>query len=164
MRKHLKRHAIKADLFFLVPFFLLYAGGAALIVWDLVRRARETGVTPDLNLAGLLSIVFGLILALAGAFTLRTNYSSTLVIREGHKLVVHGVYGVVRHPIYLGAILVALGMPIVTSSWVAIPPMLLLIPLFAYRMRIEERLLLQEFGDEYLKYMARTKRLVPFLY
>ena len=76
----------------------------------------------------------------------------------------HGIYRVVRHPIYLGAILVTLGLPIGTSSWIALPPMLLLIPLVFYRMHIEERLLLEEFGDGYRAYMARTKRLVPFLY
>ena len=96
--------------------------------------------------------------------TLRKNYSSTLVIRRGHELVTNGIYRVVRHPIYFGAILVVLGMPIGTASWIALPPMLLLIPLVVYRMGIEERLLLAEFGDDYRAYMKRTKRLVPFLY
>ena len=164
MLKHIKRHAIKADAFFLVPAFFLYIGGMALVAWDIIRREGETGVDQALNPVGLLLVVLGLAFVLVATFTLRKNYSSSLVIRKGHELVVHGIYRVVRHPIYLGAILVTLGVPIGMSSWIALPPMLLLIPLFVYRMRIEERLLLEEFGDDYQTYMARTKRLVPFLY
>lgn len=106
----------------------------------------------------------GLVFVLVAPVTLRKNYSFTLVIRRDHELVTSGIYRIVRHPIYFGAILVALGLPIGTASWIALPPMLLLIPLVLYRMGIEERLLLEKFGDDYRAYMERTKRLVPFLY
>lgn len=161
---HIKRSAIKADLLFLIPAFLLYTTGMLLLAWDLGRRPGETGLVALLSPAGVVSVVIGLVLAVGGAVTLRTNYSSTLVIRESHELVDRGLYRVVRHPIYLGALLVVLGLPLGTSSWIALPPMLLLIPLVLYRIRIEERLLLEEFGEEYRSYMRRTRRLVPFLY
>lgn len=164
MLEHLKRHAIKADAFFFVPAFFLYVGGMALLAWDVNRREGVTGIEQALNPVGLLLVALGLVFLLVAAFTLRGNYSSSLVIRKDHKLVVHRVYRIVRHPIYLGAILVTLGLPIGMSSWIALPPMLLLIPLLLYRMRTEERLLVEEFGDDYQAYMARTKRLVPFLY
>lgn len=156
---HIKRHAIKADAFFLVPAFFLFCGGMALLGWDVIRRQVAT-----LSPVGLVLVGVGLVFLLVSPLTLRGNYSSTLVIRKDHELVVSGIYRVVRHPIYLGAILVTLGMPISTASWIALPPMLLLIPLVVYRMGVEERLLLEEFGDDYRAYMERTKRLVPFLY
>jgi protein-S-isoprenylcysteine O-methyltransferase Ste14 len=81
----------------------------------------------------------GLVFVLVAPVTLRKNYSSTLVIRRDHELVTSGIYRIVRHPIYFGAILVALGLPIGTASWIALPPMLLLISLVLYRMGIEER-------------------------
>jgi protein-S-isoprenylcysteine O-methyltransferase Ste14 len=162
--EHLKRHAIMADAFFFVPAFFLFIGGMAFVAWDIGRREGDTGVAQAWNPVGLLLVVLGLAFVLVATFTLRKNYSSSLVIQEGHELVVHGIYRVVQHPIYLGAILVTLGVPIGMSSWIALPLMLLLIPLFVYRMRIEEHLLLEEFGDDYQAYMARTKRLVPFLY
>lgn len=165
MLEHLKRHAIRADAFFLVPAFSIYVGGMGLVAWDVIRRVGESGsVAPILNPAGLLLVALGLLFLLVGAATLRRNYSSTLVIREGHQLVEHGIYRVVRHPIYLGAILVSYGVPIGVSSWIALPPMLFLIPLFVYRMGLEEGLLIEEFGDDYRAYMSRTRRLVPFVY
>lgn len=164
MLEHLKRHAIRADVFFLVPGFFLLVGEGALIVWDLFRRDGGPDALQTFGSVGLLLVGAGLGLALGGALTLRSNYSSTLVIRNSHELVVHGIYRFVRHPIYLGAVLVMLGGPIGTSSWIALLPMLLLIPLLIYRMGVEEGLLLEEFGDQYRVYMSNTKRLIPFIY
>ena len=164
MVEHLKRHAIQADVFFLIPGFFLLAGEAALMVWDLFRREGGPDALQTFSTAGLLFVVAGLGFALGGAVTLRSNYSATLLIRESHELVVHGIYRFVRHPIYLGTILVMLGGPIGTSSWIALLPALLLIPLFIYRMGVEEGLLLEEFGEEYRVYMSNTKRLIPFVY
>ena len=164
MLEHVKRHAIKADVLFLLPAVFLCCGGGVLIVWDLFQHEKETGAAPVLNPVGLLLVGVAIVVVLAAALTLGKNYSSTLVIREGHELVVHGIYRIVRHPIYLGTILCMLGLPIAVSSWSGLPPMLLLIPLFLYRIRIEERLLLEEFGDDYLAYMKRTKRLIPLVY
>jgi protein-S-isoprenylcysteine O-methyltransferase Ste14 len=164
MLEHLKRHAIKADVFFLVPGFLLLMGEAALIVWDLFRREGGPDALQAFSPVGLVPIIAGLGFAVGGAVTLRGNYSSTLVIRQGHELVVHGIYSIVRHPIYLGTLLATLAGPIGTSSWIALPPMLLLVPLFIYRMGVEEGLLLEEFGDDYRVYMSNTKRLVPLVY
>ena len=164
MLEHLKRHAIQADAFFLVPGFFLLVGEGALIVWDLFRRDGGPDALQTFGPVGLLLVVAGLGFALGGALTLRSNYSSTLVIRKSHQLVVHGIYRFVRHPIYLGAILVTLGGPIGMSSWIGLLPALLLIPLFIYRMGVEEGLLLEEFGEGYRVYMSNTKRLMPFVY
>ncbi len=164
MLEQLKRHAIRADAFFLIPGFFLLVGEGALMVWDMYRREGGPDALQTLSPVGLLLVVAGLGFALGGALTLRSNYSSTLVIRKSHELVVHGIYRFVRHPIYLGALLAMLGGPISTSSWIALPPMLLLTPLFVYRMGVEEGLLLQEFGDDYRLYMSNTKRLIPFVY
>ena len=164
MLEHLKRHAIGADALFLVPGFFLFAGEGALIAWDVFRREGGPDALQTFSPVGLLLIAAGVGFAVGGALALRGNYSSSLVIRKGHELVVHGIYRLVRHPIYLGAILVMIGGPIGTSSWIAVFPALLMVPLFLYRMSVEEALLLEEFGDKYRAYMSATKRLIPFIY
>lgn len=76
MPEHLKRHVIQADVFFLVPGFFLFVGEGALIVWDLFRREGGPDALQTFGSVGLLLVCAGLGLALAGALTLRSNYSS----------------------------------------------------------------------------------------
>ena len=96
--------------------------------------------------------------------TLRRNYAATVIIREGHDLVTGGVYGVVRHPIYLGVLLAMSGLPVYTTrGWGAVI-MAALIPVFLIRIRLEERLLAEEFGEAWEAYCQRTAKIVPFLY
>jgi protein-S-isoprenylcysteine O-methyltransferase Ste14 len=93
---------------------------------------------------------------------LGTNWSITLEVREGHRLVTKGVYRLVRHPMYLALFLYSLGQALVLPNWVAGPSYLVAFGLlFALRVGPEEHLMREEFGAEYDAYAARTKRLVP---
>lgn len=76
-----------------------------------------------------------------------------------------GIYGVIRHPSYLGLLLSSLGWGLAFRSGVGVLlTALTIVPLVA-RIRAEERLLLAQFGDEYDTYRARTtSRLIPGLY
>ena len=76
-----------------------------------------------------------------------------------------GPYRWIRHPSYLGSLLMFIGTGLAFAHPVAlvfmlVPPTLV----FLHRIRIEERLLLQKLGAPYRSYVARTKRLVPFVY
>ena len=93
---------------------------------------------------------------------LGTNWSLTLEIREQHQLITQGVYRRIRHPMYSALALYAVGHALVIPNWVAGPSNLVAFAvLFALRVRAEERMMLEQFGDEYTAYVARTKRLVP---
>ena len=97
--------------------------------------------------------------------TLYRSYSATLVIRENHKLITHGIYRFVRNPIYMGGIIgVVLGIPVYCSSFYGFLIMLVLIPILLNRIRMEESLLTEEFGDEHRKYKASVRKLIPFIY
>jgi len=91
-------------------------------------------------------------------------FSAGLRISEYHKLVTQGIYRHVRHPAYLGVLLVWLGVPLLFSSLYGFLAMLLLIPCYLYRIRIEEKMVIEKFGKEYLEYMKRTKKLIPYIY
>ena len=116
------------------------------------------------RIAGLALVVTGFIILLVGAGTLGRSHSSTLVIRENHRLITHGIYRFTRHPIYLGVIMVCIGLPVYASSWVGVLIMSALIPLFLYRIRLEEKLLSEEYGDAYRTYVEATRKLIPFIY
>jgi protein-S-isoprenylcysteine O-methyltransferase Ste14 len=86
-------------------------------------------------------------------------------VREGHRLVTHGIYRHVRHPMYLALLLYSLGQTLVIPNWVAGPSYLVTFGLlFVLRVGPEERLMREEFGKDYESYMARTRRLVPGLW
>ena len=79
-------------------------------------------------------------------------------------MVTTGVYGVVRHPSYLGLLVNSLGWALAFRSGVGVLLTGLLIPPLLARIRAEERLLRTQFGDEYDLYCTRTSRLIPTLY
>ena len=82
----------------------------------------------------------------------------------GHSLATTGVYGIIRHPSYLGLLVNSLGWGLAFRSWIGVLLTALLIPPLLARIRAEERLLRTQFGAEYEAYCAWTSRLIPGLY
>ena len=95
---------------------------------------------------------------------LGNRFSGLVAIQPGHTLVTGGIYGVIRHPSYLGLLTMTLGWGLAFRAWVGVLLAILLLPPLLARIRAEERLLQEEFGAEYHAYRARTARLVPGLY
>jgi len=92
------------------------------------------------------------------------RFSGLVAIQPGHTLVTNGIYGVIRHPSYLGLLVNSLGWGLTFRSGIGLLlTALLILPLIA-RIQAEERLLGTQFGDEYNAYRARTSRLIPGLY
>jgi protein-S-isoprenylcysteine O-methyltransferase Ste14 len=97
-------------------------------------------------------------------FVLRHRFSGLVAIQPGHTLVTSGVYGVIRHPSYLGLLINSLGWSLAFRSGVGVLLTMLLIPPLLARIHAEENLLHSEFGDEYNAYRSRTSRLIPGIY
>jgi protein-S-isoprenylcysteine O-methyltransferase Ste14 len=97
-------------------------------------------------------------------FVLGNRFSGLVAIQPGHTLVTGGVYGVIRHPSYLGLLINSLGWGLAFRSGIGVLLTALLIPPLLVRIQAEEKLLRAQFGDEYDAYRARTSRLIPFLY
>lgn len=90
--------------------------------------------------------------------------SRTVEVQEGQCVVDHGLYGVVRHPMYSASVLLFLSMPLVLNSPLSFLVMLCYLPLIAKRIRNEEKLLKKELPG-YEEYMERVKyRLIPFIW
>jgi protein-S-isoprenylcysteine O-methyltransferase Ste14 len=106
----------------------------------------------------------GGVLRLWPVFVLGRRFSGLVAIQPGHTLVTTGIYGVIRHPSYLGLIVNALGWALAFRSGVGvILAGLMIVPVLG-RIRAEEALLRSEFGAAYEAYCARTSRLIPGLY
>jgi protein-S-isoprenylcysteine O-methyltransferase Ste14 len=83
---------------------------------------------------------------------------------RGNGFITSGPYRLVRHPIYLGLALLALGGALAFSNWVAVLIVLCgIVPTFAWRARAEETLLRRTFGESYALYRKHTKMIIPRL-
>jgi protein-S-isoprenylcysteine O-methyltransferase Ste14 len=97
-------------------------------------------------------------------FVLGHRFSGLVAIQPEHSLVTSGIYGVIRHPSYLGLLINSLGWSLAFRSGVGVLLTLLLIPPLLARINAEENLLRSEFGDEYDAYRSQTWRLIPGIY
>jgi len=97
-------------------------------------------------------------------FVLGRRFSGLVAIQPGHTLVTRGIYGIIRHPSYLGLLVNALGWALAFRSGVGVLLTALTIPPLLARIRAEETLLRTQFGSEYDAYCRRTWRLIPGLY
>jgi protein-S-isoprenylcysteine O-methyltransferase Ste14 len=119
----------------------------------------------------LLLASLGSLMAVAGAaLVLRSRAELgpawSFVPRAGQDtgLVTTGPYRLVRHPIYLGFVLLALGEALAFGSWAGIMIVLTaIVPTFAWRARTEEILLSRTFGERYTVYRQRTRMIIPYL-
>jgi protein-S-isoprenylcysteine O-methyltransferase Ste14 len=118
-----------------------------------------------MELMGLMIILTGFTIRIWTRLTIGRMYSGYLRVQVGQVLVTEGPYRLVRHPGYTGFVIMALGLCIGYASLIgliAIP--VLLLPGLAYRMKVEERLLTEQFGEQYRVYALKTRQLLPFVW
>jgi protein-S-isoprenylcysteine O-methyltransferase Ste14 len=117
-----------------------------------------------LALCGCLLAVAGAALVLRSRAELGAAWSFVPTADQGTGLVTTGPYRLVRHPIYLGLALLAMGEALAFGSWPALMIVLsAIVPTFAWRARAEEKLLSRTFGERYAVYRQRSKMIIPYL-
>ncbi|MGO9893681.1 MAG: methyltransferase [Bryobacteraceae bacterium] len=126
--------------------------------WLNVRFLPDTRTTA---ICGLAITAAGIGFAFWARFTLGGNWSSTVTIKEDHRLIQRGPYRIVRHPIYSGILLAAVG----TAIGYGMAPCLIGVAIaffhFWTKWRIEERFMVEQFGAQYIQYRQEVKALVP---
>jgi len=122
----------------ILPGWVLYAGSILMLAGIAVRQYA---------------------IAVLGGF-----FSQSVGIQKGQKVVKSGPYRLVRHPSYTGSLLIITGVGLALRSWAAVLVILLLVgSALGYRIRMEEKVLATELGDEYEQYRKTTKYLIPHL-
>jgi protein-S-isoprenylcysteine O-methyltransferase Ste14 len=114
---------------------------------------------------GAVLVVLGLVIRITSIMTLRQFFTYSVAKVEGHQLIETGLYKNIRHPGYLGQLLIFLGLSISLSNWLSI--LLMMVPVaigYLYRIKVEERFMVDQLGEIYLNYQKRTKRLIPLIY
>lgn len=134
--------------------------GVLLTAVALLAVGFRGGGFPIVVMTGIALMLVGASVALAGAMALGRNLTPFPKPADSAQLVRHGIYAVIRHPLYTSVIAVAIGWSLIWQSWPALLVAAALIPFFAAKARREERWL-REMFSEYGEYEERTPRFLP---
>ena len=159
--------ARQADRGSLVVMSVVTGGGvivacALAAVWT---GAAIPWLRPQVTIAGMVVILLGTALRWWAIFTLGRYFTIDVAVRSTQSVVQSGPYRFVRHPSYTAILIMLLGVGMVLANWASLVVILAggLIGLL-YRIRVEERALVEALGKPYMDYMRRTKRLIPLIF
>ncbi len=151
-----------------LSFFLIYTAEYLAIFLLVIARASVINfgfVTLPLSIIaiGLILIIIGEFIRLWATYTLGKFFTYFVVTTKNQKLVTKGPYRFVRHPGYLGGLLLVAGFGIISGSLItAALYILFLLIAYAYRIHVEEIALVQRFGKVYANYSKQTARIIPY--
>ncbi|CAN5819375.1 hypothetical protein BH11BAC7_BH11BAC7_12360 [soil metagenome] len=131
--------------------------GHTLLRENFVPHSDFVGIT------GLIISVSGACIACWSRYNLGKNWSLSVQEKESHELIQHGIYKFIRHPIYTGLLLLFIGNTLIVGDYRGIIAVVLVFISFWFKLKKEEKLLTEIFGDKYIGYAAKTKALIPFL-
>jgi len=128
------------------------------------REIAVLGASAILRYLGLGLFGFGFVLMTWAQLCLGRQFSVQVALQDGHRLVSDGLYRYLRHPRYLGIIVLNLGITLAFRSGLALMCTAGLVGVLLWRIHDEETLLCRAFGDEWQQYTRRSWRLMPFVY
>lgn len=114
---------------------------------------------------GMALIAIGLTVRIHSILTLKQFFTYSVAKVENQRIIETGLYKFIRHPGYLGQLMIFFGISTSISNWLSILVMMILVTVgYLYRIQVEERFMIKELGEDYLNYQARTKRIIPLIY
>jgi protein-S-isoprenylcysteine O-methyltransferase Ste14 len=114
---------------------------------------------------GSILAIIGLIIRVTSILILKQQFTYTVTKIEDHELIESGLYRIIRHPGYLGQLIIFLGISTSLSNWLSI--LLMIVPIllgYLNRIIVEEKFMIEQMGQKYIDYQKRTKRLIPMIY
>lgn len=139
----------------LIAFLVMYFGGAKWIdafLFPLPAWLRWVGFA-----VGIITVCFWTWVQV----TLDTQWSPQLQLTKDHHLITTGPYAHIRHPLYAGMCGWFVSLTLLTANWIFVGVCVLTFAGLLWRIPKEEQMMIENFGDEYKKYMDRTGRLFP---
>lgn len=157
-----KQHADKNTLsiIWLIIIITIFLSVFISVKYPVVISAKEW-----LPYAGLGIIIAGMLIRLLAVYSLGRFFTVDVTIRKDHRLKKDGLYKYLRHPSYFASFLSFVGFGISLNNWLSLLLIIAAIfTAFVLRIKVEEKILTEQFGPEYLEYKKSTYRLIPFLY
>lgn len=113
---------------------------------------------------GVILVVLGCAYAILARRYLGANWSGSVTLKQDHSLVQSGPYRYIRHPIYTGLIAAFAGTTLAIGEWRGLLALLLVCVSLVFKLRREERLMLEHFGTAYTDYRRASWALLPWIY
>lgn len=160
-----KTDRINTDKGSLSIIWITIMGSIAIAVVIAMNRTLPISSNLIIPYLGLALIIFGIIFRFIAIISLGRFFTVDVTIRKDHKLKKNGLYRYLRHPSYFAALLSFIGLGVSLNNWVSL--LLLTIDItvvFIFRIKIEEKVLIEQFGSEYIEYKKSTSGLIPFIY
>jgi protein-S-isoprenylcysteine O-methyltransferase Ste14 len=145
-----------------IPERVLHVGGS-MLASILLFTAREHTRSLIRESIGLVLCSAGIALAIWARVILGTNWSGMITLKEDHELIRRGPYRFVRHPIYSGLLLGILGTAIYLGRPQCFAAFVIAFLTWWMKSRIEERFMLDHFGDQYRRFQREVSALIPGL-
>jgi protein-S-isoprenylcysteine O-methyltransferase Ste14 len=157
-RQSAKSHLLQVSILW-IAFAPLFIAGRR---FHLLQR--HVFATPAaVQWTGVLLMAIGCGFAMWARVVLGGNWSGTVTVKENHALITHGPYGWVRHPIYTGVLLLLCGTAIMMGTLSTLVEVAAVILALSLKLRTEESLMTETFGEQYISYRRRVKALIPFV-
>jgi protein-S-isoprenylcysteine O-methyltransferase Ste14 len=151
--------------------------GSIRLIWVMISIAITLGVvlaiyvrlpiskTIVLPFVGLTLIIIGMVFRFISIRALGRLFTVDVTIRDNHKIKKDGIYRIIRHPSYSGSLISFIGFSISLNNWLGLLAITIIITIaLLYRIKIEEKILIDRFGTEYLDYKNNSYCLIPFIY
>jgi protein-S-isoprenylcysteine O-methyltransferase Ste14 len=125
----------------------------------------SVAISQIIQTIGVIVIGFGLTIRWVAILKLRHAFTVNVSVSQDQFLVKTSIYKYIRHPAYLGSLTSFIGLGVAFNNWMTL--VIIVVPIvsaFLYRIRIEENLLADVMGQEYLEYVSNSWRLLPWVY
>ncbi len=130
-----------------------------------IHYTRNANWEPTVIYAGFGLFILSCLVRWWGFRSIGRYFNPRVSVYKNHQLITSGAYQRIRHPLYLGSLLSFIAIPLVFNSWGAMLIIVLTtIPALIYRMNIEEEFLIRHFGDTYLDYKQKSKKIIPWIW
>lgn len=142
---------------------LIMLGMYVLIFISIGFSARQLGILPRwTQYIGFILMIVGMVIRFTAIIQLGRFFSPVVGVVSNQDIVQSGLYRWIRHPAYTGGWIIAVGMGFGLQTWWGV---LLcgigLLLIYAYRVRVEEKVLVQHFGEIYIEYRKGTRKMFP---
>ena len=162
--KHYRFHKDPGKHTMVLPALSLWIG-CSFPIFDFYNLPETLPRVAWLRSLGIGMLITGIVIRHVSIRTLGRFFTAHLRVNEGRRLIREGIYKRLRHPSYFGMIFSFLGLPLSFCSLYGLLYMLLIgIPSLLFRINLEERFLVGEFGEEYIAYRKESYKILPFIY